>query len=225
VALFKKVISVFWEPSATFASLKLHTTWVDVLIPLLIVIVVSLAILPYISPIAVSYQKGLIEKSERFSDEQKDAVYERMERQTNPLRMSITTTIAILAKALIITLALWFAGNFLLGGEAKFLVIFSLTAYVGLIELASMAVKYPLIISQETIQVYTSPALFFEDNGSFLFRFLTTLDVFAIWKVIVSSIGLSVIYEKKLGKTATIVTILWLIYCFGVSLLGSLVKM
>lgn len=223
--MFKKAISVFWEPSATFASLKQHTTWMDVIIPLLIVVIVSLVTLPYISPIAVSYQRGLIEKSERFTDEQKDAVYQRMEKQTNPLKMSIMTTISIIVKALVITLVLWFAGNFLLGGEAKFLVIFALTAYVGLIDLASMAVKYPLIISQQSIQIYTGPALFFEDNGSFLFRFLTTLDIFAVWKVIVSSIGLSVIYSKKLGKSVTIVTILWLIYGVGASLLGGLTKM
>ncbi len=223
--MFKKAISVFWEPSATFASLKQHMTWMDVIIPLLIVVIVSLVTLPYISPIAVSYQRGLIEKSERFTDEQKDAVYQRMEKQTNPLKMSIMTTISIIVKALVITLVLWFAGNFLLGGEAKFLVIFALTAYVGLIDLASMAVKYPLIISQQSIQIYTGPALFFEDNGSFLFRFLTTLDIFAVWKVIVSSIGLSVIYSKKLGKSVTIVTILWLIYGVGASLLGGLTKM
>ncbi|MDD5765874.1 MAG: hypothetical protein PHW79_06485 [Candidatus Marinimicrobia bacterium] len=223
--MFKKAISVFWEPSATFASLKQHTTWMDVIIPLLIVVIVSIVTLPYISPIAVSYQKGLIEKSERFTDEQKDAVYQRMEKQTNPLKMSIMTTISIIVKALVITLVLWFAGNFLLGGEAKYLVIFALTAYVGLIDLASMAVKYPLIISQQSIQIYTGPALFFEDNGSFLFRFLTTLDIFAVWKVIVSSIGLSVIYNKKLGKSVTIVTILWLIYGVGASLLGGLTKM
>lgn len=223
--MFKKAISVFWEPSATFASLRQHTTWMDVIIPLLIVVIVSIVTLPYISPIAVSYQRGLIEKSERFTDEQKDAVYQRMEKQTNPLKMSIMTTISIIVKALVITLVLWFAGNFLLGGEAKFLVIFALTAYVGLIDLASMAVKYPLIISQQSIQIYTGPALFFEDNGSFLFRFLTTLDIFAVWKVIVSSIGLSVIYSKKLGKSVTIVTILWLIYGVGASLLGGLTKM
>lgn len=222
LSVFKKIVSVFWEPSATFASLIVRTTWIDIVIPLLIVIVISLVTMPYITPIAVQYQKDRIEKNEKMTDEQKTAVLDRLDQQSVSIITYISTPIAVAVKALVFAAVLWFIGNFLLGGESKFLVIFALTAYVSLIDLASMAVKYPLIISQQSIQIYTSPAMFFEESKSFLFRFMTTLDIFAIWKVILSAIGLSVIYQKKTSKCFSVLIVFWLIYCVVVSVLGGL---
>jgi len=36
-SVFAKLISVFWEPSATFKSLKIKTQWFDIVLPILLV--------------------------------------------------------------------------------------------------------------------------------------------------------------------------------------------
>ncbi|RKY54848.1 MAG: hypothetical protein DRP89_04430 [Candidatus Neomarinimicrobiota bacterium] len=223
-SIFTKLISIFWEPSATFRSLKIKTRWFDIVIPILLVSLVSIISIPYVTPIAIEQQKSRIEKSERLSDEQKEMAFERMDKQVGSVVPYVSAPISVAVKCVIIALIMWFAGNFLLGGESKFVPVFAVTAYACLIDIIAVAVKVPLMVSQQTMKVYTSPALFFEESSTFLFRFIATLDVFALWKVILISIGLGVIYDLKTSKAFWVILLLWLGYCVMASLLGGLVK-
>jgi len=223
-SVFAKLISVFWEPSATFKSLKIKTQWFDIVLPILLVALGSIISIPYVTPIAIEQQKARIEKSERLSDEQKEMAFERMDKHAGSIIPYVSTPISIAVKCVFIALVMWFAGNFLLGGESKFVHVFAVTAYACLIDIIAVAVKVPLMVSQQTMKVYTSLALFFEESSSFLFRFMATLDIFALWKVILLSIGLGVIYDLKTSKVFWVVLLLWLGYCVIASLLGGLVK-
>jgi hypothetical protein len=212
-SLVAKIFSIFWEPSSTFKALKNITKWYDVVLPLVLISIVTLISLPYITPIAIEEQKERIIESEKIPEEQKDMILERMEEQSGTFIAYITTPITIAIQYAIIALVMMFAGNFILGGQIKYLPLFAMSAYSGLIDIISTAVKTPLMVSQQTIQVYTSMAIFFEESQTFLFRFMSTLDVFAFWKVILLSIGLGVICGKRTKTTFTVVLILWLLYC------------
>ena len=72
-SIASKMVSLFWEPSETFKALKINIDWVDLVIPMLIIIVASLISSEYIIPIAMSDTKARIESSERLSDAQKEA--------------------------------------------------------------------------------------------------------------------------------------------------------
>ncbi|MCG2716209.1 MAG: hypothetical protein L6422_07980, partial [Candidatus Marinimicrobia bacterium] len=99
-----------------------------------------------------------------------------------------------------------------------------ITAYVGLVDVVSLGIKTPLIVSQGTTKVYTSLALLLEESEQFLFRFFANIDVFAIWKIFLFSIALGIILDKKTLKPFWIITIIWLIYAVAAALLAGLVK-
>jgi hypothetical protein len=222
--ILSKILSLFWEPSGAFQSLKTKISWLDILIPLLIVIIISLISTSYIVPIAITEQKVLIETSERLTDIQKETIIERMESKADSPVQYITTAIAVIVKALVLAAVMLFIGNFLLGGEVKYFTMLGITAYVGLVDVVSLGIKTPLIVSQETTKVYTSLALFLEESEHFLFRFFTNIDVFAIWKIVLFSIAIGIILDKKASKPFWIITIIWLIYAVAAALLAGLVK-
>ena len=219
-----KILSLFWEPSGTFQSLKTKVSWLDILIPLLIVIIISLISTSYIVPIAITEQKALIETSERLTDIQKETIIERMESKADSPVQYITTAIAVIVKTLVLAAVMLFIGNFLLGGEVKYFTMLGVTAYVGLVDVVSLGIKTPLIVSQETTKVYTSLALLLEESEHILFRFFTNIDVFAIWKIVLFSIALGIILDKKTSKPFWIITIIWLIYAVAAAALAGLVK-
>ncbi|MCK4641345.1 MAG: YIP1 family protein [Candidatus Marinimicrobia bacterium] len=219
-----KILSLFWEPSGAFQSLKTKISWLDILIPLLIVIIISLISTSYIVPIAITEQKVLIETSERLTDIQKETIIERMESKADSPVQYITTAIAVIVKALVLAAVMLFVGNFLLGGEVKYFTMIGVTAYVGLVDVVSLGIKTPLIVSQETTKVYTSLALLLEESEQFLFRFFANIDVFAIWKIVLFSIAIGIILDKKASKPFWIITIIWLIYAVAAAALAGLVK-
>ncbi len=217
-----KLISIFWEPSACFEALKTKINWTDIVIPLLLVIIVGLVASSYITPIAMQEQISRIENSERIPDTQKETLVERMESRINSPMNYVSTFVAIGIKWLIISGAMLFIANFLLGGELKFKTMLGVSAYVGLIDIVNAAVKTPLIVSQDTIKVYTSLALFMEESRSYFYRLMTQIDIFALWKIILFSIATAILLNKKTTKTFLPITALWLVYALVAAALAGL---
>ncbi|HPB01226.1 MAG TPA: hypothetical protein PLS75_07420, partial [Candidatus Marinimicrobia bacterium] len=93
-----------------------------------------------------------------------------------------------------------------------------------LVDIIANAVKVPLMLSQQTVRIYTSPALFLQDNSTFWFRFFANLDLFVLWKVILLGIGVGIITKVKTSKSIWTILICWIIYCLAVAGLGGLAK-
>ncbi len=219
-----KIVSIFWEPSSTFKALKEKCNWWDVLMPLILIVIVSWITIPYVTPIAVQEQISRIENSDRLSEAQKENTIHRIKDQAGSPFAYVTTPVILFIKWVVIAAVIWFAGNFLLGGESPFLPLLGVTAYTSLIDIIASAVKVPLVVSQQTTKIYTGLAILLKQSDSFFFRFAQNLDLFALWKVILLSIGLGVIYKVKTSKAFWIVFIIWLIYCTVAALFGGLVK-
>jgi hypothetical protein len=223
-SILAKIFGIFWEPSKTFKSLNFKTHWFDIVIPLVLIIAVGIAAFTQIKPIVLNERIAMVQKSERLNDTQKEFYINRITKQVNSFFTYIISAISIVIKYLIITLVMWFIGNIILGGEASFLPIWGMTLYTGLIDIISTAVKTPLILSQGTLKVYTSLALFLQESQTFLFRLAGAIDIFAIWKVTLLSFGLGVFYKQKAVKVFWLVLLFWLLYCILAAGLGSLVK-
>ena len=158
--VFSKLISLFWEPSATFKSLKFKLDWIDLVIPMLIVIAATVIASSYISPIAVQDYKVRIENNDRLTDAQKEAGLARIEKQANSPFKYITTVVAIGVKWAAIAGIILFIANFILGAELNYFTLLGITAYISLIDVVNFAIKTPLIVSQQTSKIYSSLALF-----------------------------------------------------------------
>ena len=222
VSYLTKIISVFWEPTKTFKALSEKISIFDIIIPLLLIIMTSYITTPLIKPVIKKTIRTKIEQINNLPDEKKEEIIEKQMKQQDSFWGYVIIPFAIAIGSLIMGGVFLFVGNFVLGGEVKFLPVWAVVAYSSLVDLIASAVKIPLIIQKQTLEVYTSIAIFLQDNGSFLFNFAKHLDVFSLWKLILIAIGLSVLYKKKLSKVLIIIMVIWVIYCAAVAGLAGL---
>ncbi|HDP68198.1 MAG TPA: hypothetical protein ENN20_06825 [Candidatus Marinimicrobia bacterium] len=223
-SIISKIVAIFWEPSATFQVLKMRIHWTDLVIPMLIVVCVSLVSSIHIIPIALDETKARIENSDALSDTQKEAALEQIEKRANSPFQYVSTVVAIGVKWLVLAAVMLMIGNFFLGGELKYKTLLGVTAYISLIDAVNTGIKTPLIVSQNTTKIYSSLALFMEESRSFFYRFASNIDLFAIWKIILFSIALGTLLNKKANKPFYPIMIIWLLYAVAAALLAGLAK-
>jgi hypothetical protein len=119
---------------------------------------------------------------------------------------------------------LFFVFNVLMGGDSTFRRNFSVYCYSSLIAIPSMIVKFPLIMTKGDLNVQTSLALLLSPDAkdTFLYRVLSSFDIFTVWQVVLVSIGMGVVYKYSTKKAFTAVVILWIVWIFLKSGLGSM---
>jgi hypothetical protein len=111
------------------------------------------------------------------------------------------------------------AGNFLFGGKANFWIIVNVVAYAALVGLLGDLVRSALVLSKDSISVYTGLGLLKPiDDGSFLFYLIRQIDAFTIWRIIVTAIGFGVVYNMKPKRFDYVLFPVWLIFIVLVSL-------
>jgi hypothetical protein len=223
VSYFSKIISVFWEPTKTFKAISEKVSIFDIIIPLLLVIIVSWITTPIIKPVVKKTIRTKIEQMEQLPDEKKAEIIEKQVKQQDSFWSYIIIPFAVAIGSVLVGFVFLFVSNFILGGDNKFLPVWAVVTYSSLVDLIASAVKIPLIVQKGTLDVYTSIAIFMQDTGSFLFNFAKHLDIFSLWKVVLISIGLSVLSKKKLSNVLLIVIIIWLAYCAAVAGLSGLI--
>ena len=209
-----KATRLITDPQSMFENLRLHPDW---LLPVLVGILVTIAFAFLISDVMFEFQKDAIYENSMIPEEFKDVAIEQMENKT-VMRRNIETIAGSLIQVFLVYLigagAFFLVGNFFMGGQAKFKQLFSLFSWVGLIGVLEMGLKLPLILRKGSMQVYTSLAVLMDlaDKKTVLFSILNAFDVFMIWKVILWSIGMSVIYQFSRAKGYTAVISLYVIF-------------
>jgi hypothetical protein len=139
--VLSKIIAIFWEPSATFRFLLVKTSWLDVVVPVLLVILVTVASIPYVTPIALEDQKDRIAQSERLSDEQKAVFYDQINKQIGSPKAFILSPVVIIVRTALVAAILMFVSNFLFGGEVKYVGMLAVSAY-GVVDLIASASRF-----------------------------------------------------------------------------------
>jgi hypothetical protein len=223
-----KVLNTFFEPRRVFESLKIKPTW---LVPFLIVIVLAIGSFYYTFPFIMDQQVQKIQENERIPEEQKQVIIERMKEQDHPplWQLAMPPVFGLIVLAVVAGI-LFFVFNVLLGGDSSYRSVLSVYSYSGLVQVASMIVKFPLIMIKGNVNVQTSLALLLsvEAKDTFLYSVLSSFDVFNFWQVILVSMGMGVMYKYGTKKAFITVVILWIIWIFGkagfTSLLGGAIS-
>ena len=223
ISIFTKIISIFWEPKKTFEALSNKVTLLDIFVPIILISIVAMICLPYTIPLGINAQKAKIEQSERISEEKKEEILYNMDEGKGKIIAYFTTPIGIIFGIVFLALIFWFIGNFIIGGDRQFMEMWALASYLSLIDIIASAVKIPLMVQKNSLNVYTSLAIFMNESSTYLFRFIKAVDIFGLWKVIVVSIGLSVLYKKKFNRVLIIIIIAWLVYCLIAAAFSGLI--
>lgn len=225
LSLWQKIGLLFWEPSATFRALARKTGWLDIAIPVLLGLIVLIAVTEKITPLTTSYAKEMILQNEKIPAEQRASLFERIEKQQHSPMKYVWIVISVLLKVAVVAGFFLLVNNFIVGGTGGYVQGLAVVSYVNLVDIVAMAVRTPLMLAQETVKVYTSPALFIEESKTFFFRFMAGLDLFAFWKTILLAVAVSAFTPKKFKPALAAFIIFWLIYVALMALLGGLAQM
>jgi hypothetical protein len=221
------ITGIFLDPRGTFAGIaeslerphpkdpaktKDMSRW---WIPVLIMIVVSIGIALYTVPTFVAPMQ---------EDAIREAVMERGGTEADVQQaMSVSgammlpmSVIGVIVVSLIVIFVMAGVTHLLmkmLGGKGRFRHARAVIAWTALITTLGSLVKLPIMIAKNSMIVETGPSLFFKDlePSDRLFKLLSSFDIFTIWGMVVTAVGLAVVYRVSTGKAWVAVAILWIL--------------
>ncbi len=205
--MINNLINVFLEPREVFTSLKEQNDWKNALIPLVISVLVGIASMMALGELLVEYQiseteRAIMESSQIPEDKKEEILEDSLSGIMDPSPAMIA--IGYFTSAISIR-------------------IMTMTAFTYMIANLESLVKVPLMISQWRMEVYTGLGLLgLGEKGSFLYNFMAGMDLFAVWRVIVLAVGMSVLYNRSTRPFAIAITIYWILQTTFLAFLGSL---
>jgi hypothetical protein len=224
------MFDIFGSPSALFSRLREKPVW---LLPLILATVASLAA----TAVSINYVDWSAQRDtmlERFDQsnmtaEQKEEALERMEQfSTNPLMRYglplagalVTQLVAFFFLALIYNLSLP-----LLGTTGNYRRVMAVTAHAGLIALPAALLRILLVVLRRSAEATTSLLAAFPGlEGRFLQVILSRLDPFVIWQLVLTGLGLKLVFDIKGSKSYWLVIGLWLLITLVFGLLAGLTR-
>ncbi len=226
MGMVARFVGVFTSPRRSFASIKRNHEWLAAILVVLIFGMGSYALTrPYIIKGQLATFEERLDANSNMPEAQKQEILDGYEEQiSNPVWLLLGPVFLVIV-ALIASAILLFLGNIVLGGQAKFLTVLNMYCLTFLVGVPETIIKLPMILSKKSIDVKTSLGLLAssESVGPFMSTILDKFDIFAIWQVALVSIGLSVLTKTSVGKSATVVVIVWLLWVIiqaGLATLG-----
>ena len=231
LSLARRLVGLFIAPRATFQSLARSITPADLAVPLFILLALSLGTQVAMRPLLVSSREQYILQSQDVPDEQREMALERMRSFTeSPWSLLWSTLTALVWYAILAGMVMFF-GSFILGGQptgnypgtGSFAVALTLVLYAGLFGVVEWAVKLPLMLSLDTLNIRTGSGLFLPRSldGTLVQRFFSSLDFFAMWKLYLVSMGMALFYRVSERQARTLLFGAWIVAMLVIAWLGS----
>lgn len=208
--------NIFGAPSEAFTALKEQSNWFTVFIIIAVVSIgIAWAILPFSEQMA--HTKMLESGMDATQIEQNQTTMERL--SFLPL---LFTPFSLFLKCLVSAGILYFGSQFLGSQHAlKFKSMFAVTVHTELILVFSNLINAALLLSfkdindvQKSIDLQMIPGLhlLFGDHalGTLKLTLLSQITPFAIWYLIVLSLGVGIVADLKRRRVEWLVVLVWL---------------
>ena len=219
----QRVVNTFVAPSKTFTDiLRKATFWGPLLIMILVSIGFSFGIQQKVGWDRV-YENILHQSpkgEERFAQMTPDqAANAKAVAAKFTGIVTYLYTIVVLIITALTTLLVWVTVNFGFGGTSKYSQVYAVNMYASLVMnikfiLATIAIFAGLAPDSFNIQnpVGTNIGYFLSsDAPKWLMAFCTQLDIFAIWALVLATIGVAIVAKVSRGKAAVAVVGWWLV--------------
>lgn len=228
-----KLLDVFLEPRNVFTSLFERKCWQDALLPIFITAVVGLVSLFVLKDLLVEVQlvqteKYIMDNSEIPEDQKEDILIDSLDKIRNPSLLMIvigysSSALSTPLRILMMSLIVLMIGNFFFGGKSSFGNILVMTSYAYMISVLELLVKVPLMITQWRMDIQTGLGLLgIGEPGDFIYNFLSGMDFFSLWRIILLAIGMSVLYRREVKPFLIALIIYWIFQTTLFSFLGSI---
>jgi hypothetical protein len=150
----------------------------------------------------------------QMSAEDQQKVFEGVEKSSQPVRVVITHLIRLCGYYFVVSAMLFFIGNIIMGGEAKYAQMLGVLLYSDFIAVPQMLVVGLLATAKGTMNLALSLAAFFpaDKAETFIYRFFNGFDIFSVWFIFVLIIGMASIYNFKSTKVAVWILPFWILW-------------
>lgn len=206
LSLPARVWGILTSPRETFADVVARPRWLGMM--LLAILLTAICTGGFLmTPIGQqAYLDNQIEATKRFSGQVSDAQIAAMEKMSAYAAPITVASIAVFTPLMWAVIAgiLFAVFSAALGGTSTFKQVFAVVAHSSAITVVQQLFVTPLNYVRETMTSATNLGVFLPmlDEGSFLAKFLGTIDLFLVWWVVVLSIGLGVLFKRKTGPIA-----------------------
>lgn len=212
----RRIWGIFTSPKATFESLSQSIGTLDLIVPILILLALSLGNQVLVAPVVIQEQQQRVLQREDIPDEQKEMILERMEGAVGkPVRYLIGGAAVIIWYALISGIVMFF-GAFILGGQASYRDTLVVVLYSQLVGIVEAVLKIPLTLQLATANLKTGLVILLPGalEGSLIYRFFQRLDFFAMWKIYLVALGVAAIYKVEAKQTRLVLFGAWVVIMF-----------
>jgi len=212
---FERIIGVFSSPGATFESIVRRP---DILVPLLIFVVVSIA-----SSIAVAMKVDFAAMAREAIEMNPNIPPDKAEgaigMTSTIMKVTMYTSPLLTVLILVITAGICLIAFRMFGGEGDFVTALSVTTYAWFPRLIRGILGVIVMLTKDSISMFDlqNPVM---SNLGFLFdpktqplgwAVASSVDVFNIWSVVLLIIGFAAMSKLPKARAATIVIVLWVI--------------
>jgi hypothetical protein len=201
---FARIIGIITSPRQTFEDIVKNPNWV---LPFILVIAVGVLSSYFLKDLIIDLQLEQMSKNPNVTEQQLE-ITESMMQYSWVFALIFVPIFYVIAAAVLL-----FTGNVILGGESKFKTIFSVTCWSGIVSIVTSAISVPLMLSRGEMVSPTSLAFLApsDDKTTFLYSFLSSIDLLTIWYVAVMGIGVAAAYKFTNQKGIMVTGIWWLI--------------
>lgn len=217
----QRVIDVFVAPSKTFTDLRRNATFWG---PLIILIVVGI-LYAFSVQTKVGWERT-VENTVHAGPQAKAEKYDAAPESAKAIAAKVTAAVSygfpalFLIITLVTALLVWATVNFGFGGKSRYAEIYAVTMYGGLV------INIKFILAIISLFAGLAPDSFLINNpvGTNIGYYLNTdapkaltalcmhLDIFEIWSLVLSVIGVSIVARVSRGKAAAAVVGWWVIF-------------
>lgn len=220
ISPFGRVVGVFFSPKTTFEDIVRRPSWI---LPFVLLTVFSFAVCVAINQ-RINWREFMsqqIEKSPQAAQLSAEQKEQRIEggAKFSPIFTYVVGICGPIVFMLVVALVMWGAYNLLGGANTNFGTAFGITAHVSLTGLVS-SILFLLIlylkpygtVDLENPVAANLAAVLPDDSAKWLIALCKSIDLFAIWTLVLLAIGFAATNPKKLrgGKSFTIAFSVWL---------------
>ena len=214
--LLSRAIGIITAPTATFA----HVVRVPKVAGMLFLISLILGLaqgLPQFTERgrAAAFEMQ-VQQMERMGFTVTPEMYQQMEQRSHSKVAGYVAIVSMFVGvpfgAVIMTVVLWGVFNTIMGGTASFKHVMAVAVHSQIVSALGALFAAPIMYARGAMSsgvANVGALLPMLDETSFLAKFLGTIDLFAVWWVVVLSIGLGVLYKRKASSIATALFIVY----------------
>jgi hypothetical protein len=224
LGLFARAIGILTSPRKTYEAVVQHPRPVGILFLCVVLIALATSLPQFTERGRQAVLDLQVQQIEKFTGQPvTDELYAQM--QTRSKYSAYFTIVGVFVGTPIFTLLIggifWFIFNVIMGGTAQFKQVLAVVTHSWVIGTVGAVLGAPIQYLKGTISStgpFSLGALVpMLDEKSFLVNFLGVIDPFRVWWIIVTAIGLGVLYKRKTGPIATTLLVLYGVIAAGVA--------